>query len=62
VITVFLRSLAQHWDGKLIAVIVSGYDGDGGNGGTHTARPHMDFHSTEQQAESPVSETIKPTA
>lgn len=29
VITVFLRSLADHWDGKLIAVIVSGYDGDG---------------------------------
>jgi two-component system chemotaxis response regulator CheB len=29
VITVFLRSLAQHWDGKLIVVIVSGYDGDG---------------------------------
>jgi chemotaxis response regulator CheB len=29
VITVFLKSLAQHWDGKLIAVIVSGYDGDG---------------------------------
>ena len=29
VITVFLRSLAEHWDGKLIAVIVSGYDGDG---------------------------------
>jgi two-component system chemotaxis response regulator CheB len=29
VITVFLRSLAQHWTGKLIAVIVSGYDGDG---------------------------------
>jgi len=29
VITVFLRSLSQHWDGKLIAVIVSGYDGDG---------------------------------
>jgi chemotaxis response regulator CheB len=29
VITVFLRSLVQHWDGKLIAVIVSGYDGDG---------------------------------
>ena len=29
VITVFLRSLAQHWDGKLIAVIVSGYDSDG---------------------------------
>lgn len=29
VITVFLRSLAKHWRGKLIAVIVSGYDGDG---------------------------------
>jgi two-component system chemotaxis response regulator CheB len=29
VITVFLRSLAQHWQGKLIAVIVSGFDGDG---------------------------------
>jgi len=29
VITVFLRSLSQHWDGKLVAVIVSGYDGDG---------------------------------
>ena|ERR1017187_3349985 len=26
VITVFLRSLTQHWDGKLIAVIVSGYE------------------------------------
>ncbi len=29
VITVFLHSLTEHWDGKLIAVIVSGYDGDG---------------------------------
>jgi chemotaxis response regulator CheB len=29
VITVFLRSLAGHWEGKLVAVIVSGYDGDG---------------------------------
>jgi chemotaxis response regulator CheB len=29
VITVFLRSLTRSWDGKLIAVIVSGYDGDG---------------------------------
>ena len=29
VITVFLHSLIAHWDGKLIAVIVSGYDGDG---------------------------------
>lgn len=29
VITVFLRSLTQYWDGKVIAIIVSGYDGDG---------------------------------
>lgn len=29
VITVFLRSLTEHWDGQLIAVIVSGFDGDG---------------------------------
>jgi len=29
VITVFLHSLIKHWDGTLIAVIVSGYDGDG---------------------------------
>ena len=29
VITVFLKSLTKHWDGKLIAIIVSGYDGDG---------------------------------
>ena len=29
VITVFMQSLTEHWDGKLIAVIVSGYDGDG---------------------------------
>src|ERR1700677_4912555 len=29
VITVFLRSLTKNWDGKLVAVIVSGYDGDG---------------------------------
>lgn len=29
VITVFLHSLTKHWNGKLIAVIVSGYDGDG---------------------------------
>ena len=28
-ITVFLRSLTENWDGQLIAVIVSGYDGDG---------------------------------
>jgi chemotaxis response regulator CheB len=29
VITVFLRSIAVNWNGALIAVIVSGYDGDG---------------------------------
>lgn len=29
VITVFMKSLINNWDGKLIAVIVSGYDGDG---------------------------------
>jgi chemotaxis response regulator CheB len=29
VITVFLRSLTEHWTGQLIVVIVSGYDGDG---------------------------------
>jgi two-component system chemotaxis response regulator CheB len=29
VITVFLKSLATHWGGKVVAVIVSGYDGDG---------------------------------
>ncbi|MBK9444246.1 MAG: chemotaxis protein CheB [Comamonadaceae bacterium] len=29
VITVFLRSLTQHWGGQVVAVIVSGYDGDG---------------------------------
>ncbi|WP_353230788.1 chemotaxis protein CheB [Novosphingobium sp.] len=29
VITVFLTSLTQNWDGQIIAVIVSGYDGDG---------------------------------
>lgn len=31
VITVFMRSMTENWDGKLIAVIVSGYDGDGAN-------------------------------
>jgi two-component system, chemotaxis family, protein-glutamate methylesterase/glutaminase len=29
VITLFLRSLTQHWSCKLIAVIVSGYDSEG---------------------------------
>jgi len=29
VITVFLRSITEHWEGQVVAVIVSGYDGDG---------------------------------
>jgi len=29
VISVFMRSMTENWDGKLIAVIVSGFDGDG---------------------------------
>ena len=29
VITVFMHSMAKNWEGKLVAVIVSGYDGDG---------------------------------
>jgi chemotaxis response regulator CheB len=29
VITVFLRSLGGNWNGKLVAVIVSGFEGDG---------------------------------
>jgi two-component system, chemotaxis family, protein-glutamate methylesterase/glutaminase len=29
VITVFMHSLTENWNGKLIAVIVSGYDDDG---------------------------------
>jgi chemotaxis response regulator CheB len=29
VITVFMRSLTEHWDGRLVAVSVSGFDGDG---------------------------------
>ncbi|HBG05524.1 MAG: chemotaxis protein CheB [Geobacteraceae bacterium GWC2_58_44] len=29
VITVFLRSITENWGGKVIAVIVSGFDGDG---------------------------------
>jgi chemotaxis response regulator CheB len=29
VITVFMSSLTENWDGKLVAVIVSGLDGDG---------------------------------
>src|SRR5450756_1703162 len=29
VITVFMRSLTENWDGKLVAIIVSGFVGDG---------------------------------
>jgi two-component system chemotaxis response regulator CheB len=29
VITVFMQSLTRHWNGELVAVIVSGYDSDG---------------------------------
>ena len=29
VITVFMESLTHHWEARLIAIIVSGYDGDG---------------------------------
>lgn len=29
VITIFLRSLTRNWHGKLVAVILAGYDGDG---------------------------------
>lgn len=29
VITVFLRSLIENWNGQIVAVIVSGFDGDG---------------------------------
>jgi chemotaxis response regulator CheB len=47
VITVCLKSLTRHWEGRLIAVIVSGYDGDGAEalcgirdvGGITIARP-----------------------
>jgi chemotaxis response regulator CheB len=59
VITVFLQSLARNWDGKIIAVIVSGYDGDGAaalcrirevGGITIAQRP-----ATARQPEMPVS-------
>ena len=38
VITVFLCSLAQNWDGKLVAVIVSGLDADGAEALSHIRR------------------------
>lgn len=59
VITVFLTSLAQHWEGQVIAVIVSGYDGDGAaalqgikdvGGITIAQKP-----DTAQQADMPLS-------
>jgi chemotaxis response regulator CheB len=40
VITVFLRSFTGHWNGKLIAVIVSGYDGDGAEAAVQDKRSH----------------------
>jgi two-component system chemotaxis response regulator CheB len=59
VITVFLKSLASHWDGKVVAVIVSGYDGDGAealagirNGGGITIAQRLD---TAQQPDMPES-------
>src|SRR5665647_907025 len=46
VITVFLRSLTKHWDGKLIAVIVSGYDGDGAEA-MRSIRSRWHYHRAE---------------
>jgi chemotaxis response regulator CheB len=59
VITVFLKSLAEHWEGQVVAVIVSGYDGDGSaalqgikdvGGITIAQKPE-----TAQQADMPLS-------
>ena len=47
VITVFLRSLTQHWDGKLIAVIVSGFDCDGAAGLSGIKRSRRRHYRTE---------------
>jgi chemotaxis response regulator CheB len=59
VITVFLKSLATHWEGKVVAVIVSGYDGDGAEalagirqGGGITIAQRLD---TAQQPDMPES-------
>jgi chemotaxis response regulator CheB len=59
VITVFLKSLTSHWDGKVVAVIVSGYDGDGAealagirDGGGITIAQRLD---TAQQPDMPES-------
>ncbi len=62
VITVFLRSLSKHWKGKLIAVIVSGYDGDGADalceirdvGGTTIAQ-RLDTAQTPEMPESAIA-------
>lgn len=62
VITVFLCSLAEHWKGKLIAVIVSGYDGDGADalcdirevGGTTIAQ-RLDTAQSPDMPESAIS-------
>ncbi len=47
VITVFLRSLTRHWDGKLIAVIVSGYDGGWGRRAVRHQRGGGHYHRAE---------------
>ena len=59
VITVFLKSLTSNWDGKVVAVIVSGYDGDGAEalsgiraGGGITIAQRLD---TAQQPDMPKS-------
>ncbi len=44
VITVFLRSLTKHWNGKIIAVIVSGYDGDGAAATVRHQRSGRHYH------------------
>ena len=49
VITVFLRSLTQNWNGKLIAVIVSGYDGDGAEHAT-AARPLVSAAASQRES------------
>jgi len=59
VITVFLKSLSRNWGGKVVAVIVSGYDGDGAEalagirkGGGITIAQRLD---TAQQPDMPES-------
>ena len=47
VITVFLRSLTEHWAGQLIAVIVSGYHGDGAAGTLRDKRSWRYHHCPE---------------